>query len=79
MIGRTLLAAGRNYQAAAAILLMATDAVEGRLRVFATEADDCVRSTTLLVLVLERRRRRIARQQFGRWPAPAPHQLRGGV
>ncbi|WP_216688084.1 response regulator transcription factor [Hymenobacter siberiensis] len=68
--GLTLLheAKRRNYQAAAFILLMATDAVEDRLHGFAAGADDCVaRSTTLLEL--GRRLRSIARQRFGR-PRP---------
>ncbi|MGY3090761.1 DNA-binding response OmpR family regulator [Hymenobacter sp. UYAg731] len=68
--GLTLLheARRRSYQAAAFILLMATDAVDDRLRGFAAGADDCLaRSTTLLEL--ERRLRSIARQRFGR-PRP---------
>jgi DNA-binding response OmpR family regulator len=50
------------------VLLMDTDAVQGRLHGFAAGADDCLaRSTTLLEL--ERRLRSIARQRFGR-PRP---------
>ena len=68
--GLTLLcdANRRDFNAAAFILLMATDAVADRLEGFAAGADDCVaRSTSLLEL--ERRLRSIARQRFGR-PRP---------
>ncbi|MET4075162.1 response regulator transcription factor [Hymenobacter sp. UYCo722] len=68
--GLTLLheANRRGFHAASFVMLMATDAVEDRLRGFAAGAEDCLaRSTTLLEL--ERRLRSIARQRFGR-PRP---------